>query len=64
MSWRLGNSARLGFQTMLAALGKLNVSENINRAWENIREIIKTSVKQTQRLHHLKRHIHGLIKNI
>ena len=33
-----------------------NVDEDVNRAWENIKENIKTSVKESQGLHELKRH--------
>jgi len=39
-----------------AALGKLNDSENINRAWENIQENIKTSAKDSLGLYELKQH--------
>ena len=34
----------------------LNVDENINRAWENIKENIKTSAKESLGLHELKQH--------
>ena len=47
-----------------AALENLNVDEDVNRAWENIKENIKTSAKESLGLHKLKRHNHGLIKNV
>jgi hypothetical protein len=34
----------------------LSDSEDINRAWENIKENIKTSVKEHLGLHELKKH--------
>jgi len=37
-----------------AALENLNNDENINRTWENIKENIQTSVKESLRLHELK----------
>ena len=40
----------------LAALENLNVSENINRAWENVKENIKTTVKESLDLYELKQH--------
>jgi hypothetical protein len=39
-----------------AALENLNVSEDINRAWENIKENIKISPKESLGLHELKQH--------
>jgi len=36
-----------------AALENLSDSEDINRAWENIKENIKTSAKETLGLHEL-----------
>jgi hypothetical protein len=38
------------------ALENLNVNEDVNRAWENIKENIKTSAKESLGLHELKRH--------
>ena len=38
----------------LAALENLNVDEDVNRAWENIKENIKTSAKESLGLHELK----------
>jgi hypothetical protein len=40
----------------LAALENLNDSEDIKRAWENIKENIKTSVKESLGLYELKQH--------
>ena len=39
-----------------AALENLNVDEDINRAWENIKGNIKTSAKESLGLHELKQH--------
>jgi len=39
-----------------AALENLNDGEDINRAWENIKENKKTSVKECLGLHKLKQH--------
>jgi hypothetical protein len=39
-----------------AALEKLSDCENINRAWENIKENIKTSAKESLGLYELKNH--------
>ena len=39
-----------------AALENLNDSVDINRAWENFKENIKTSAKESLGLHELKRH--------
>ena len=41
---------------MFAVLENLNESEDINRAWENIKENIKTSAKDSLGLHELKQH--------
>ena len=39
-----------------AALENLNVDEDVNRAWENIKENVKTSAKESLGLHELKQH--------
>ena len=39
-----------------AALENLNVDEDVNRAWENIKEHIKTSAKESLGMHELKQH--------
>ena len=41
---------------MFAALEDLNDSKDINRAWENIKESIKTPAKDSLVLHELKQH--------
>ena len=41
---------------MFASLENLNDSKNINRAWENISENIKTSAKESLGLCKLKQH--------
>ena len=38
------------------ALENLSDDEDINRAWENIKENIKTSARESLRLHELKQH--------
>ena len=45
MSHRLGNSIRWRLQNRFAALENLSVSKDISKAWENIKENIKTSAK-------------------
>jgi len=47
MSWRLGNSIRLRLPNRFAALENLSDDKDINRAWENIKENIKTSAKKS-----------------
>jgi len=37
-------------------LENLNVDEDVNRVWENIKENIKTSVKESLGLHEWKQH--------
>ena len=39
-----------------AALENLSDCENVNRAWENIKENLKTPAKDSQGLHKLKQH--------
>jgi hypothetical protein len=53
MSWRLGNY-QIKVSNMFAALENLSDSKNINRAWENINENIKTSAKESLGLYELK----------
>ena len=45
-----------------AALENLSDSEEINGAWKNIKENIKTSTKKSLGLYELKQHKHGLMK--
>jgi hypothetical protein len=47
-----------------AALENLNVSEDINRAWENIKESIKISAKESLGLYEKSSINHGLTKNV
>jgi hypothetical protein len=56
MSWRLGNGIRVRSQRGFTALENLNVSYGINRAWENMKENIKTSAKESLLLCELKQH--------
>ena len=44
MSQRLGNSIRLRLQT---GLQNFNDDEDVNRTWENIKENIQTSAKES-----------------
>jgi hypothetical protein len=41
---------------IFAALANLSVDEDVNRAWENIKENIKTSAKESLGLRELKQH--------
>ena len=45
------------------ALENLNDTENINRSWENIKEDIKFSAKESLDLYEWKQHEHSLMKN-
>ena len=45
-------------------MDNLNVDEDVNRVWENIKENIKTSAKESLGLHEWKQHKHGLTKNV
>jgi len=49
MKWRLGNSIRLRLQTGLQLWGTSSDGEDINRAWGNIKENIKTSATRESR---------------
>jgi len=46
-----------------AALENLSDDEDINRPWENIKENIKTSTRESLGLQELKQHNHGWMKN-
>ena len=50
MCWRLRN------RYSIYTLESLKVSEEIHRAWENIKENIKTSPKESPVLYELKQH--------
>jgi len=54
MSWRVGNSIRLRFETGLQ-LWRTCDCEDINRAWEN-KVNIKSSAKENLVLHEFKHH--------
>jgi hypothetical protein len=56
MNWWLENSIRLRLKTGLQLLENLSDGMNINRAWENIKENIKTSAKESLGLHEFKHH--------
>ena len=47
-----------------AALEDLDVDEDINRAWENIKENIKTSAKESQGCKNGSSINHGLIDSV
>ena len=46
MSWKLGNN-QIEITNSFTALGNLGDDEDVNRAWENIKENIKTSAKES-----------------
>jgi hypothetical protein len=64
VGWKLGNSIRLKSETVFAALENMNDSENINRAWENMKENIKISAKESLGLYEQKQHKPWLVKNV
>jgi hypothetical protein len=47
---------QLKISNMFAPLENLNVSEDINRAWDNIKEDIKISAQESLGLHEQKQH--------
>ena len=47
-----------------AALDNAGDGENVNKVWENIKENIKTSAKESLGLQELKQQNHGLKKNV
>jgi len=49
---------------MFAALENLNDDEDVNMIWENIKENIQTSAKESLGLHELKQNKPWLMKNI
>jgi len=59
---------RIEYQTKIskvfAALEKLSDSEDISRAWENIKENNKISAKGSLGLYQLRQHKNGLMKNV
>ena len=50
------SAAHIEITNRFAALENLDVDEDVNRAWENIKENIKTSAKESLGLHELKQH--------
>jgi hypothetical protein len=54
MSWRIRNSIGLRVQTGLQLWRTLSDDEDISRAWEHIKQNIKTSAKESLGLHELK----------
>jgi hypothetical protein len=53
---RLRNSFQIEISNRFKALENLNDSEDVNRTWENIRENIKISAKETLGLYTQKQH--------
>jgi hypothetical protein len=47
---------KINISNRFAALENLSDSKDRNRAWENIKENIKTSAKESQALYKLKQH--------
>jgi hypothetical protein len=47
---------QIEIKNMFAALENLNVDEDVNRVWENIKETNKTSGKESLGLHEWKQH--------
>jgi predicted metallo-beta-lactamase superfamily hydrolase len=59
MSWRLGYSIRsvsVWITNRFAALENLSEVKDIHKAWENIKENIKASDKESLGLHKMKQH--------
>jgi len=56
VSWRLGKEYQIMISNRSAALQNLNDCKDIKRAWENIRENNKTSVKDSLGLYELRQH--------
>ena len=54
MSWRLGNSIRLRSQIGLQLWRTWNDSQDVNRAWENMKETIKISAEESLGLYEWK----------
>ena len=56
MIWRSGNSIRINITNRFTDLENLNEDEDVNRTWENIKENIKTSAKESLSVHEWKQH--------
>ena len=54
MSKRLGNSIRLNFTIRVAGLENVKAYEDVNKAWENIKENIQISAEENVCVHELK----------
>ena len=52
----VGKQYQIEITKRFAALKNLSDDEDINRAWENIKENIKTSTKESLGLHEMKQH--------
>ena len=52
----IGKQYQIEMSNRFAALENLRVSKDINRVWENIKENIKTSARESIGLHELKQH--------
>ena len=55
---------QIEIRNRFAALENLSDDEDVDRTWGNIKEIIKTSAKESLGLHELKRINPGLMKNV
>jgi hypothetical protein len=55
---------KIKISNRFAALENLSDSEDINRAWENIKENIKTSATMSLGMHERKQHNHSLMRNV
>jgi hypothetical protein len=51
MSWGLGKKYQIDISNSFAALENFSGSEDINRAWEKTKEVIKSSAKTSLVLH-------------
>jgi hypothetical protein len=56
MTWRLGTSITSRLQEGIFIFRKLKCYEDINRAWESIKENIETSTTESLGLHDVKQH--------
>ena len=54
--WNGKKRYQIDITNKFAALENLNDSEGVNSVWENIKENIKTSAKDSLGLHELKQH--------
>ena len=58
MTWRLEvrKQYQIEITNRFAALEKVSGDKNINRAWESIKENIKTSATESLGMHEMKQH--------